>query len=123
MKATGIFFLCGRPSLVRAVSPVDGEVREWCFPLLERTRRGVQKVTAYWRGTDAALFVQIHHQRLKPGQALTLELDRIRPVLNELTASVTSCALAPDRWPKTEIDPTGASAPATQQQPAQHQAA
>jgi len=118
MKATGLFFLCGRPSLARALSPTDGEVHVWMFPLIERTKRGVQKVTAYWRGADAALFVQIHAARLKPGQALTLELDRIRPVLNELTASVTSCALAPDRWPKTEVDPTATPSPQPQSQAA-----
>ena len=111
MKATGLFFLCGRPSLVHSTSPSEGEVREWCFPLFERTKRGVQKVTAYWRGTDAALFVQIHSARLKSGQALTLEVDRVRPVLNELVVTVTSCSLAPDRWPKTEVDPTASPQP------------
>jgi len=106
MKATGLFFLCGRPSIVHGLSPIDGEVKDWAFPVLERTRRGAQRLLVYWRGTDAALFVQIHAARLKRGQALTLELENVRPVLNELVATVTSCALAPDRWPKTEVDPT-----------------
>lgn len=101
MKATGLFFLTGRPSLAHAMSPDEGDVILWQLPLVERTRRGVQKVTAYWRGTDAALFVQIHADRLKSGQALNLELERVRPVLNELTAHVTACSLAPDRWPVT----------------------
>jgi hypothetical protein len=116
MKATGLFFLCGRPCLVRGKSPADGDVHDWAFPLVERTKRGVQKVTAYWRGTDAAIFVQIHHERLKAGQALTLELDNVRPLMGELVVRVASCALAPDRWPRTEVDPT--AAPALQPRPA-----
>lgn len=113
MKANGLFFLCGRPSLAHELSPAGGDTLVWMLPLVERTKRGVQKLTAYWRGSDAALFVQIHEARLKPGQALNLELDRVRPVLNELTATVTSCVLAPDRWPKTEIDPTATPQSAT----------
>lgn len=116
MKATGLFFLSGRPSLQHATSPEDGDVTLWALPLVERTRRGVQKVTAYWRGTEAALFVQIHAARLKPGQALNLELERVRPVMNELIANVTRCDLAPDRWPVTSIDPTAAPSPQPQQQ-------
>lgn len=104
MKGEGIFFLCGRPNRTREITTLDGDVQLWALPLVERTRRGVQRVTAYWRGAEADMFVQIHNARLKPGQALTLELNGIRPVLNELTASVTSCALAPDRWPAHEVD-------------------
>jgi len=118
MKATGLFFLCGRPAVAHEHTPVGSDALVWIFPLVERTKRGVQKVTAYWRGSEADLFVHIHDARLKPGQALNLELDRVRPVLNELTASVTSCALAPDRWPKTEVDATAAPTSQQPQRPA-----
>lgn len=105
MKATGIFFLCGHPSRAHVMSPVDGDVEMWALPLMERTRSGVQKLTAFWRGTEGDVFVQIHAARLKPGQALNLEIERVRPVMNELTAHITACSLAPDRWPKTSVDP------------------
>lgn len=106
MKATGLFFLSARPSLVRLRSPTDGDVHAWALPMVERTKRGTQHVLGYWRGTDAAVFVQVHHQRLKPGQALHLELERIAPHADGLLGFVVSCSLAPDRWPsKTEQDP------------------
>ncbi|RYF58016.1 MAG: hypothetical protein EOO27_13820 [Comamonadaceae bacterium] len=100
MRSAGLFFLSGRPSLIRAASPVDGDVHDWAFPLIERTDRGVSKVVAYWRGTDAARFVQANAERLKAGQALRIEVDRIRVEKNELAATVLDCALAPDRWPR-----------------------
>jgi len=118
MKATGLFFLTGRPSLVHMKSPAQGDVTAWGLPLIERTGKGTQHVRAFWLGTEGASFVQIHAARLKSGQALKVELDRVRPDSDGLWGYVTSCELAPDRWPKTEIDPTAT----TSQQP-QRQAA
>jgi hypothetical protein len=100
MKASGLFFLSSRPYIVHAISPTDGEVRDWLLPLVERTDRGgVQKVVAHWRGVDAAKFVQEHAATLKAGQAISLEIDRIRPDTDCIRARVLSCTLAPDRWP------------------------
>jgi hypothetical protein len=118
MKATGLFFLTGRPSLVQLRSPDEGQVQGWAFPMLERTKRGTQHVLGLWKGTDAAIFVQVHHARLKAGLALNLELERITPAKDGLQGFITSCSLAPDRWPKTEVDPT-----ATPSQQPQHAAA
>lgn len=118
MKATGLFFLTGRPFLVHMQSPAQGDIVAWGLPLIERTGRGTQQVRAFWVGTEGALFVQIHAARLKRGQALKLELDRVRPDKDCLWGYVTSCDLAPDRWPKYVAEPTAASSPQPQPQAA-----
>lgn len=106
MKATGLFFLTGRPFVVR-LKGQGGDVQAWALPLLERTKLGSQRVVALWEGTAAATYVQIHDARLKRGQALNLELERITPRKDRdgLQAFVLSCALAPDRWPTYHVEP------------------
>lgn len=101
MNATGLFFLTNRPFLVNVDSPTDGPCKDWAFPLYERTsRRGVQRVDAYWRGTDAARFVEQHAAALKRGQALTMTFSGVRSIGDRLVTKVASCELAPDRWPE-----------------------
>lgn len=109
MKANGLFFLTGRPALVHLQSPGQGDVTAWGLPLIERTGRGTQHVRAFWPGTDGALFVQIHAARLKRGQALQIELDRVRPDKDGLWGYVVKCDLAPDRWPKYAAEPDAAA--------------
>lgn len=100
-----MFFLTGGVNRVRLRSPEEGEVLAWAFTLLERTKRGSQHVIAYWGGTEAETFVQVHRVRLKRGQALNLELDRIAPAPDGLRGHVLTCSLAPDRWPSHHVEP------------------
>lgn len=107
MNGSGLFFLTSKPGLVQ-LQMADGHLSDaWAFPLLERMRRGTQRVQAYWPKADpaAAAFMHAHAERLKRGQALTFELDRIRPADDGLQAHVLSCALAPDRWPSYAVEP------------------
>jgi hypothetical protein len=118
MNATGLFFLRGKPYPVvvqahGATAPVG-----WAFPLVERTRRGVQVVTVYWMGADAEVFCKVHAERLKAGLALALDLEHVRPEGDGLRAHMVTCRLAPERWPSTEVDATSPSF-----QPQQHHAA
>ncbi len=105
MKGIGLFFLTARPSVVHLGTPEAGSEPAWQFPLLERTKRGTQHVRAVWRGQDADLFVKTHHERLKRGQALNLELERIAPADDGLKGYVLSCSFAPDRWPTYHVEP------------------
>jgi hypothetical protein len=105
MKGTGLFFLTSRPSLVHLESPATGDEPAWLLPLLERTKRGTQHVRAFWRGPDAATFVRIHAARLKSGQALNVELERVTPDDDGLKGFVITCSLAPDRWPTYHVEP------------------
>ncbi|MDN4590231.1 hypothetical protein DBA29_17205 [Xenophilus aerolatus] len=105
MKTSGIFFLRGRPSSVRLVSPTAGWVPGWLFSLGERTsHRGVAGFTAIWRGPEADRFIQANPQ-LRAGHCLRLELDRLHATNNELRGHVVSCELAPPRWPEPEDTP------------------
>ena len=99
MKTHGIFFLRGRPASTRFNSPTDGSVPGWAFLLGERhSQRGVQTLTAYWRGTQADQFIQAN-PGLKAGDCLELELDRLHVADTEICGFITQCDLAPDRWP------------------------
>lgn len=100
MRGIGLFFLTARPSLVHLQSPTGGSTTGWQFPMLERTKRGVQPMHAYWMGTDGAAFVQAHADVLVSGCALNLELDRLRPHPSRdgLEGFITTCAIAPPRW-------------------------
>ncbi len=107
MTGAGLFFLTGRPGSVQ-LQAADGQLIDaWAFPMLERIRRGTQRMVAYWPEADpaAAAFMRAHVDRLKRGQALHLQLDRIRPAADGLQALVTDCALAPDRWPTFAVEP------------------
>lgn len=108
MNASGLFFLTSRPSLVLLRSPEGGtDRRAWQFKTLERTKRGVQEVHALWEGAEAAAFVQVHAKRLIAGCALNLCLERVRPLETRdgLRGFITSCALAPERWPSFHVEP------------------
>jgi hypothetical protein len=107
MKGAGMFFLTARPSLVRLQSPDRGDLMGWQFSLLERTKRGVQPLLAYWVGQDGALFVQAHAKHLVRGCALNLELERLapHPSGDGLKAYITTCSLAPERWPDYHVEP------------------
>lgn len=100
MKTSGIFFLRGRPSSVRLLSPTDGSVPGWLFMLGERTSaRGVSIFSAIWRGPEADRFIAAN-PNLRAGDCLRLELDRLHASDNELRGHVTRCELAPPRWPE-----------------------
>lgn len=107
MKASGLFFLTGRPSIVNTRDAAGVTRKEWLFPLCERDGgKGVYPITGVWLGTEAAMFVRTHAARLKAGQALNLEFSRVRPNGAVLICRMTSAALAPDRWPVTACNPT-----------------
>ena len=123
MKTSGIFFLRGRPSSVRLLSPTEGTVPGWLFLLGERTSaRGVSIFSAIWRGPEADRFIAAH-PNLRAGDCLRLELDRLHASENELRGHVTRCEVAPPRWPEpsnTEGADGAVGAPSAR---AQHQVA
>ncbi len=108
MNASGLFFLTTRPSLVLLQSPEGGvERRAWRFNTLERIKRGVQEVHVFWEGTEGAAFVQANAKSLIKGCALNLCLERVRPLETRdgLRGFITSCSLAPERWPTYHAEP------------------
>jgi len=115
MIGRGMFFLTRKPGLVQ-LQGHDGQLVEaWAFSLLERTRRAQQRVLAYWPRADADAFVMAHHAQLESGQALNLELERVKPSGDGLLGFVLSCALAPDRWPAHSTAPHPHSNPTGRQ--------
>lgn len=60
--------------------------------------------SAQWLGTAAIRFLAQHHEELKPGRCLDLEIFHIKPANSELRARVKTCELAPlaPSWIKHE---------------------
>jgi hypothetical protein len=50
---------------------------------------------AQWLGADAIQFLKDHHDELKPGRALDLEVYSVKPVNSEHRGHVKTCQLAP----------------------------
>lgn len=50
---------------------------------------------AQWLGTEAIDFLKHHHDELKPGRSLDLEVYGVKPFNAELRGHVKSCQLAP----------------------------
>lgn len=50
---------------------------------------------AQWLGAAAIKFLKDHHDELKPGRSLDLEVYAVKPVDSELRGHVKSCELAP----------------------------
>ncbi len=100
MKTSGVFFLRGRPCSSLINSRSSEQVHGWLFSLGERTSsRGVASFTAIWPGPEADRFMK-EHPRLRAGDCLALDLDRLHATGNELRGFITRCELAPPRWPE-----------------------
>lgn len=114
MNATGLFFLSGRPSLVNARNPETGETRkQWHLPLLERLEgRAVQQIVGVWPGLEAAAFVKENSAVLKAGAPLQITFTRIRPDGDHLIGRISTCTLAPTRWPTEATTQPTETAPA-----------
>jgi hypothetical protein len=48
-----------------------------------------------WLGTDAVQFLKDHHEELKPGRALDIEIYGVKAAESELRGHVKRCDLAP----------------------------
>lgn len=107
MDATGLFFLTSAPSVAHITTRERGDQLVHQFNLLERHKRGTQRLVAYWSDPDASLFVDAYRRHLVRGAALRLKLDRIRPhpTRDGLIAFITDCQLAPERWPSYHAEP------------------
>jgi hypothetical protein len=98
MKATGLFFLRMRASVV---SDAAGERVGVRLPVVERAQDDggrwvvINTLLAKWKGPAALAFFDAHQAELIPGRGLELELDRLRGTDGEWVAHVATCALAP----------------------------
>lgn len=113
MRATGMFFLTGRPVLTRTRNAAGVERHEWRFPLIERLGdgKGTQLLSGMWPGIKAADFVTVNCRELKAGCALNIEFGRIRPDGDRLLGRIVACELAPTRWPAAAMTPATTTQP------------
>lgn len=111
MRATGLFFLTGRPQLVVTRNDAGTTRREWRLPLIERLGdgKGTQLLSGMWPGVEAAVFVRENARTLVAGCALNIEFGRIRPDGDRLLGRIVACELAPQRWPAAAMTPATTS--------------
>jgi hypothetical protein len=95
LMAMGTLFLSG-PVYSQLTSTGD---HQYVLPMLQRDGLGVTKVVGIWIGAEADSFMRQHRPQLKAGRALDLTFDKVFPLHNELHGNVSTCVLAPDRWP------------------------
>ncbi len=55
----------------------------------------VGDLSGQWLGKEATQFFKDHHDELKPGRPVDLEIFAVKPVNSELRGHVKTCRLAP----------------------------
>ncbi len=95
LMAMGTLFLSG-PVYCQLTS---SGAHQYVLPMLQRDSVGVTKVVGIWLGAEADAFMREHRPQLKAGRALDLTFEKVFSLNNELHGIVSTCVLAPDRWP------------------------
>lgn len=95
LMAMGTLFLSG-PVYCQITSAGR---QQYVLPLLQRDNVGVTKVVGIWLGAEADSFMREHRPQLKAGRALDLTFEKVFSLNNEIHGIVSTCVLAPDRWP------------------------
>jgi hypothetical protein len=104
LMAMGTLFLSG-PVYCQLTSTGS---HQYVLPMLQRDGVGVTKVVGIWLGAEADSFMRVHRPQLKAGRALDLTFERVFSLNNDLHGIVSTCVLAPDRWP-ARLQPREAS--------------
>lgn len=73
--------------------------QQYVMPMVQRDGMGVMSVVGIWLGAAADSFMHLHRATLKPGKALDVTFERVFVHRNELHGIVSTCVIAPDRWP------------------------
>lgn len=73
--------------------------QQYVLPMVQRDGMGVMSVVGIWLGAAADSFMHLHRAALKPGKALDVTFERVFVHRNELHGIVSTCVMAPDRWP------------------------
>ena len=95
LMAMGTLFMSG-PVYCQLTST---GAHQYVLPMLQRDGVGVTKVVGIWLGAEADSFMRLHRPQLKAGRALDLTFERVFSLNNDLHGIVSTCVLAPDRWP------------------------
>ena len=95
LQAMGTLFLCA-PVYQQRTSAGD---MQYVLPMVQRDGAGISSVVGIWLGADADSFMHMHRPMLRAGRALDITFTRIFVHRNELHGIVSTCVLAPDRWP------------------------
>lgn len=78
-----------------AASAAADAPRGLVFAGIELTGMFVGHVRAEWMGPEALQFFKDHHDELRPGRSVDLEVYGIQPFKSESCAKVKTCQLAP----------------------------
>jgi len=95
LMAMGTLFLSG-PVYEQLTST---GASQYVLPMVQRDGAGVMTVVGIWLGAEADCFMRAHRLQLKAGKALDVTFERLFVHRNELHGIVSTCVLAPDRWP------------------------